>query len=401
METALTAASRSKLHHLHKTGNRQASTVQDFQRNIGKSISTILMLNSFSNTISATIAATVFIELLGENGAEVGAMVMGTLIYVYAEVVPKIYAISHAETTALFLSRFLAPLIFIFSPIIRIIDVVARKSLSIWGIKIPTNAGEAQTIEELRGLIEMHSGPDEETMHERVMLRSILDLTEVEVGEIMTHRQSVKMINASSLVSDIFDMVLKSPHTRFPIWKDNPENVVGVIHSKALLRTIGNKEDWSSMKLEEIATQPWFIPETTTLLDQLQEFRTRKEHFALVVDEYGALQGIVTLEDILEEIVGEIVDEHDVELHGVRSQPNGSYLVSGTVTLRDLQREFDWKFPDDEVSTIAGLVIYETRRIPEVGEIFELYGFRIEIMRRLRNQITLVNILPLEEKDPA
>jgi Mg2+/Co2+ transporter CorB len=358
------------------------------------------MANTISNTCSTALATGILISLFGDNGMTYATIVMSILILVYAEVLPKIIAVTHAEKTALFLAPLFSKFIKVFAPVTKIIDAIARGSLSVLGIKLPSNAGEAYTIEELRGLIEMHSGPDEGTLQEKAMLRSILDLTEVEVGEIMVHRQSVKTIDAKSSPEEVLSMVLGSPHTRFPLWQDNPENVVGVLHTKALLRAIEEKgKDLKSLNILEIASQPWFIPDTTTLLDQLQEFRTRREHFALVVDEYGALMGIVTLEDILEEIVGEIVDEHDVELHGVRLQPNGSYLVAGTVTLRDLQRQFDWHLPDQEAATIAGLVLHETRRIPEVGEIFELHGFQIEIIRRLRNQLTLLNIMPISRRD--
>jgi Mg2+/Co2+ transporter CorB len=227
------------------------------------------------------------------------------------------------------------------------------------------------------------------------MLKSILDLGSVQVSEIMIHRKNVTMIDASESPASIVEQVLASPFTRLPLWKGDPDNIIGVINAKALLRAVqshaGNIND---LDIESIATKPWFVPDSTDLLEQLQAFRSRREHFAIVVDEYGSLMGIVTLEDILEEIVGDISDEHDIAVRGVRPQADGSYVVDGSVTIRDLNRQFEWELPDEEASTIAGLVLYEIRQIPEVGQVFMLYGFRFEILRRHRNQIALLRITP-------
>jgi Mg2+/Co2+ transporter CorB len=240
---------------------------------------------------------------------------------------------------------------------------------------------------------------EEEVKHERAMLRSILDLADVEVMEIMTHRRNLVTIDAGQPPARIVQEVLESPFTRLPLWRDEPDNIIGVLHAKALLREVqANAGALDKLDIGAIAAAPWFIPDTTTLFDQLQEFRRRREHFALVVDEYGSLMGIVTLEDILEEIVGDISDEHDIAVAGVRPQPNGTYIVDGWVTIRDLNREFEWRLPDDEASTIAGLVLYEARRIPEVGQTFTFHGFRFEVLRRQRNQITALKVTPPPEQ---
>jgi Mg2+/Co2+ transporter CorB len=227
------------------------------------------------------------------------------------------------------------------------------------------------------------------------MLRSILDLDEVEVSEIMTHRKDVAMLDADQRSEQIVEQVLQSPYTRMPLFRENPDNVIGVLHTKPLFKEVRSLgADLSGLEVTRAAAKPWFIPETTTLLDQLQAFRERHEHFALVVDEYGALMGVVTLEDILEEIVGEISDEQDILVRGVRPQADGSLIVNGNVTIRDLNREFDWRLPDEEASTIAGLILRESRLIPAVGQVFEFHRFRFEILRRQRNQITSIKIAP-------
>jgi Mg2+/Co2+ transporter CorB len=251
--------------------------------------------------------------------------------------------------------------------------------------------------EMLRSAIEEHTGePGEEASEirqERAMLRSILELAEVTVGAVMTHRRDMVTIDADLPPAEIVDAALASPFTRLPLWQGEPDNIVGVIHAKSLLRAVRGTLD--HLNVVALASKPWFVPDATSLLDQLTAFRARREHFALVVDEYGTLLGLVTLEDILEEIVGDITDELDTNVAGVFPQPDGSTIVDGRVTVRDLNRQFDWNLPDEEdYSTIAGLVIYEARRIPAVGQTFTFFGFRFEILKRQRNQIQTVRIRP-------
>jgi Mg2+/Co2+ transporter CorB len=263
------------------------------------------------------------------------------------------------------------------------------------------------TEDALRSAIEEHTSDDaveaDEVKEERKMLRSILDLGEVTVVEVMTHRRQMVTIDADLPAAEIVDAALASPFTRLPLWRDEPDNVIAVVHAKSLLREVrATRGAVEALNIEEVASKPWFVPDTTTLLDQLQAFRTRREHFALVVDEYGSLQGLVTLEDILEEIVGDITDELDTHVAGVYSQPDGSYIVDGTVTVRDLNREFDWELPDEaDYSTIAGLVIYESRHIPEVGQTFTFFGFRFEILKRQRHQVQSLRVIPPGVDDGA
>ena len=260
---------------------------------------------------------------------------------------------------------------------------------------IPDDTGEA-----LRSAIEEHTSADAgeaaEIRQERKMLRSILDLAEVTVGEVMTHRRQMVTIDADLPPAEIVDSALASPFTRLPLWRDEPDNVIGVVHAKSLLREVrATRGTMEALDIEDVASEPWFVPDATSLLDQLQAFRSRREHFALVVDEYGSLLGLVTLEDILEEIVGDITDELDTHVAGVYPQPDGSHIVDGTVTVRDLNREFEWELPDEtDYATVAGLVIYESRHIPEVGQTFTFFGFRFEILKRQRNQILTLRITP-------
>jgi Mg2+/Co2+ transporter CorB len=228
------------------------------------------------------------------------------------------------------------------------------------------------------------------------MLRSILDLADVAVSDIMIHRRQVVAIDADQPPGAILEQALSSPHTRIPLWRGTQDNVIGVLHAKALLAALrANGGDPTTIDIAQIAGRAWFIPDSTSLLDQLEAFRRRREHFALVVDEYGGLMGVVTLEDILEEIVGDIAEKHEFKVPGVRPQADGSFIVDGSVTIRDLNRQFDWRLPDEDAATIAGLVLYEARRIPDVGQILTFHGLRFEILRRKRNQIATLRILTI------
>jgi len=398
-EAAVLAASRVRLHHLAKKGNTKASIVLNIQSHIGGFISTIILLNTWFNTLVTALATAILTYLFGTIGALYAAIGMGALITIYGEVLPKMYVYTAPDRMALAFAPFFKPLLILMTPLTKTINFLAQGSLKLVGINIKQGLSEAASMEELRGAIDLHAGSSREAEYERAMLRSILDLTAVETTEIMKHRKTMFMINIDLPNQDIVDQVLRSPYTRIPIWKENPENIVGVLHSKDLLRAVQDcKEDLDKLDIKKIATPPWFIPETTTLFSQLAAFRERREHFALVIDEYGDLQGMLTLEDILEEIVGEIVDEHDIEIPGVRITPDGTYMIEGTVTLRDLNRQFGWDLPDENAATLAGLILHETREIPEVGQSFMLYGFRVDIVRRHRHQITLVRLLPPEKE---
>jgi Mg2+/Co2+ transporter CorB len=311
-------------------------------------------------------------------------------------VLPKTYAINNADRTALAVAPLMRGFTWTVWPLTRAMQLVVRGMLRLVGIRIVTELGSDKAEEELRGAIDLHAETAVELPEASAMLHSILDLSQVTVADIMVHRQNVTMIDMNQPTDKIVDEVLNSPYTRVPLFKEDVDNVVGILHAKALLRAVrANPSDVARIDLAEIAVKPWFVPDTTSLLAQLEAFRERREHFALVVDEYGALMGIVTLEDILEEIVGQIEDEHDIKPSGLRLATDGSIEVDGQVTIRDLNREFGWKLPDEHASTIAGLVLYEARRIPEAGQVFVFYDFRFEVLERQRNQIKRLKITPL------
>jgi Mg2+/Co2+ transporter CorB len=403
-ETALTGASRARIHALAGDGNKRASKVARLQERMEKVISTVLLGNTLMNALTATLMTTIFDSYFGKStfGPAIAAVAATVFLFIFAEVMPKTYAINHADRYALGAAPMLSFLVRIAYPLTHVTQLVVSATLRMFGIQVINEPGAEESLEELRGAIDLHSESAEEIREANAMLHSILDLDDVPVSDIMVHRRQMVMVDDSLPVAEIIRQVLASPHTRVPLWHDEPDNIIGVLHAKALLRAIeANGWKVDDLNLHELAAKPWFIPDSTSLLAQLEAFRTRREHFAIVVDEYGALMGIVTLEDILEEIVGDIADEHDVSVEGVHRDEDGSYVVDGRVTIRDLNREFNWRLPDEEASTIAGLVLHEARLIPVPGQVFVFHGFSFEILERQRNQITRLRLIPLKLEHEA
>jgi Mg2+/Co2+ transporter CorB len=391
-ETALTSASRPRLYALERKGNLRARRINRLRDKQEQVLSSILLGNNLVNIVASAFATGVLVDLFGDAGVAYAAVVMTVMVVIFGEILPKTLALNRPVRTILAFVSFVDWTFRLLSPVSRMMQWVVKHVLTAFGAGAVARSAQGAE-EELRGAIELHGDMDDKK--ERAMLRSILDLAEVEVGQIMIHRRQIASIDADQKPSAILEQALASPHTRVPIWRGHPDNVVGVLHAKALLQALrqhrGNPD---AINVMEVAQRPWFIPESTNLLDQLEAFRRRHEHFALVVDEYGALLGVVTLEDIIEEIVGDIAERHEYRMPGVRPQPDGSYIVDGHVTIRELNREFDWNLPHEEAATIAGLVLHEARRIPEIGQVFNFYGFRFEILRRRRHQIQALRIIP-------
>ena len=397
-ETALTAVSRPRMHHLLKTGNKRAGTIQKLHARMERLIGTILLANNLVNILASALATSLLIGFFGDTGVAYATLVMTVLVLIFAEVLPKTYAINNADRTALAVAPVVRLLVSVLSPISDIVQVVVRTTLRMFGVSTKSNIGSI-TDDELRGAIDLHAESSATDNQERAMLRSILDLDHVEIGEIMIHRKDIFTVDADLPSATILEQIVASPYTRIPMWSKEPDNIIGVLHAKTLLSAVKpSATAKEGLNMANLAAKPWFVPESTTLLQQLHVFRKKREHFALVVDEYGALMGIVTLEDILEEIVGDITDEFDVNVPGVRHQDDGSFIVNGGVTIRDLNRQFDWHLPDDEAATLAGLVLHESRRIPNIGQVFNFYDFRFEILRRKKNQVTSIRLSPPREK---
>ncbi len=395
-ETAITGVSRPRMHRLAQQGNRRAVLVNGLLDRKDAVVSATLIGNSVLNIFSASLSTAVLTDLFGTAGVFYATLAITVLVVLFVEVLPKTWALLQADRMALGLAPSLNVVLMILGPISSAAARAARVFLGLFGVH-GHGHGDAQAQDDmLRGAIELHGEGQigEAAPAEKAMLRSVLDLGDQTVGDVMTHRGNVALIDADQPTDVIVTQVLAAPYTRIPLYRGQPDNIVGVVHAKDLFRAVKAAGGPEGVKIDDVLTPPWFIPEATALFDQLEAFRARHEHFAIVVDEYGALRGIVTLEDIIEEIVGDIEDEHDAIKRGVVRREDGSMICQGDVPIRDLNREFGWNLPQDVAITIAGLVLHEARRIPEVGQIYAFYGFRFEILKREGTRIAELRILP-------
>jgi Mg2+/Co2+ transporter CorB len=395
-ETALTRASRGRMHQLERDGDKGAKRVNLLLDDQETMIGAVLIGYNVLNILSSALA-TVFITKVvpGAWGVAIATAVMTLLVVVFVEVLPKTLAIVRADDVARSLSAPMLGVVRVLGPVIYAIQWVVRHTLRVFGVDLDMETDVLAAHEEIRGAVNYHHSEGAVESRDRRMLGGVLDLSDMDVAEIMVHRKSMSMIDAALPPRDLVARALEAEHTRLPLWRGDPENIVGVLHAKDLLKAMADAQ-WAvdAIDMDAIVREAWFIPETTKLKDQLNAFLKRRTHFALVVDEYGALQGLVTLEDILEEIVGEIDDEHDEAIQGVRRQADGSVHVDGDVTVRDLNRAMDWDLPDEHAVTIAGLVIHEARAIPEQGQKFLFHRHRFQILRRHRNQVTTLRVSP-------
>jgi Mg2+/Co2+ transporter CorB len=397
-ETALTAVSRARMLQLEKDGKQSANRVTRLTEDRERLIGGILLGNNLVNILASAIATAVFLQVFGEHGVVYATLVMTALVLIFAEVLPKTYALSNPDRFALAVSWPILQFVRVFAPVVSAVQAIVRFALRLIGARV--EGPVLSSHEELRGHIDLHHQEGGVIKDDRDMLGGVLDLHELTVDDVMVHRKNIAMIDASLPVSEIVAEALNSPHTRLPLYLDDAENIVGVLHARDLARALLKASgDATAIDLEKVKREPWFVPETTELLDQLNAFREKREHFALVVDEYGALMGLVTLEDILEEIVGEIEDEHDIVVDGVRMEAEGVWLVDGHTPIRDVNRALDWDLPDEEAVTMAGLVIHESQTIPDIGQVFSFFGARFEIVERVRNQIIRLRVQELPEDE--
>ena len=398
-ETALTAASRPKLKSRADKGDKGAQRALKITEDNERLIGSVLLGNNLVNILATSLATALFTRAFGESGVALATLVMTLLVLIFAEVLPKTYAITNSEAAASLVSRPISAIVTLLSPIVSAVRVLVRAVLRIVGIKTDPESNILAVREEIAGALQLGRSEGVVQKEDRDRILGALDLSERSVDEIMLHRSEIQMIDADAPAEQVLDEALGSPHTRLPIYRGEKENVVGVVHAKDLLRAIHALEDGGTadFNIMQVAKKPYFVPDSTTLDDQMRQFLRRRAHFALVVDEYGALKGLITLEDILEEIVGEIADEFDIDSdYPIRRSESGDALVDGAMTIRDLNRAMEWSLPDEEANTIAGLVIHEAQTIPTVGQVFVFHGFRFEVTGREDNRVTRLKIRPLE-----
>ncbi|MFD1912924.1 HlyC/CorC family transporter [Halodurantibacterium flavum] len=408
-ETALTASSRGKLRAQADRGSGGAATALRITEDSERLIGSVLLGNNLVNILATSLTTALFTRLLGEGGVALATLVMTLLVLIFAEVLPKTYAITNPESAASRVAPVIRVLIFIFAPVVSAVRLLVRGILWVFGVRTDPNSQILSVREEIAGAIALGHSEGAVQKEDRDRLLGALDLGDRTVEEIMRHRSQIEMVDIDNPPEAIITQCLASPHTRLPAYKGERENIVGVIHAKDLLREVdrllrganGRLRAIGDLKVMNIARKPYFVPETTPLDEQMRQFLRRKAHFALVVDEYGALRGLITLEDILEEIVGEIADEFDQDEGApLKRSEAGDYLVDGAMTIRDLNRAMDWHLPDEEANTVAGLVIHEAQMIPSEGQVFSFHGFRFEVAARQENRLTMLKVRPEAKTRP-
>lgn len=403
-ETALTAASRGKLRSAADKGSKGADQALVITEDNERLIGSVLLGNNVVNILATSLATAVLTKVFGQNGVAAATLIMTLLVLIFAEVLPKTLAITYPEAVASRVARPISLVVFVFSPLVSAVRYLVRGVLFVFGVRTDPDSNILAVREEIAGALQLGHSEGIVQKEDRDRILGALDLNERTVEEIMLHRSGIEMIDAALPPREILDQILQSPFTRLPLYRDEQENIVGVIHAKDLLRAMhkllgggkGAAEGLAAFDVMKVSMPPYFVPETTTLDDQMRSFLKRKTHFALVVDEYGGLQGLITLEDILEEIVGEIADEFDThEEEQIAATEDGAYLVDGAMTIRDLNRAHDWNMPDEEANTVAGLVIHEAQMIPVEGQVFSFHGFRFEVLTKEENRLATLKIRKL------
>ena len=401
-ETALTAASRGKLRTAADKGSKGAQTALQVTEDSERLIGSVLLGNNVVNILATSLATALLTKIFGQNGVAAATLIMTLLVLIFAEVLPKTCAITYPETVASKVAGPIALVVLVFSPMVAAVRYLVRGVLYLFGVRTDPDSNILAVREEIAGALQLGHSEGIVEKEDRDRILGALDLNERAVEEIMLHRSSIQMVDADQSPQDMLTQILDSPHTRLPLYRGDQENIVGVIHAKDLLRAMhkllagSDAQGLAAFDVMKVAMPPYFVPETTTLDDQMRNFLKRQTHFALVVDEYGGLQGLITLEDILEEIVGEIADEFDDhEEDMIEATADGAYIVDGGMTIRDLNRAHDWGLPDDEANTVAGLVIHEAQMIPVEGQVFSFHGFRFEVLKKEENRIATLKIRQL------
>ncbi len=397
-ETSLTAASRARMHALERDGDKRATLVTRLLNTRERLLGGILLGNNFVNILASSIMAGTMLTLFGPSGIFYATAITTALILIFAEVLPKTYAISQPDKMALVVARPISWVVKILAPIVMVVQAIVNGTLKLFGVD--SNATAWSAADEIRGQVDLHHQEGGVAKRARDQIMGVLELGELTVEEVMVHRKNLAMVDVNTPSENVLKDVLASGHSRLPVYEDDQDNVIGILHVKDILKNLTRANvETDTLNIKRMLRDPWFVPETTSVVRQLRAFQSKREHFALVVDEYGALMGVLTLEDILEEIVGDIQDEYDEEIAGLNRFKDGSVKVAGDLHIRDVNRAMDWSLPDEEAVTMAGLVIHESRTIPEIGQTFSYYGYRFEVLERERNQIKQLKVMKTFERD--
>ena len=390
-ETSITSVSKSKIHKLSNRGDVRAKKVLKLIEKKNDLVSSILIGNNIINILASVLATALLIKYYGDKGILYSTVVMSALIVIFSEVFPKNYALLRPDRFVLTMSgplTIFSKLLLPFILFLRFINFIIFKLMR---VDTANKVTSKTAREDIRNIINMHEDEGRLLKDESDMLNAILDLKEITVEKIMTHRKNIYSINIEE-TDTFFTKIAKSSFSRIPVWKDNPNNILGLVHAKNVLSNLDENGALDINKIKENLIKPWFVPETTKAKDQLNEFIKRKEKLAFIVDEYGELMGLISMEDIIEEIVGNIFDEKDFSTIGIRRLENNIFRIRGDVNIRDINRELDIAIPEGSSSTIAGYIIDQTESFPDVGQIFAYDGIIYEIINKNKNQITQIKL---------
>ncbi len=396
-ETAVTAVSRPLLHEQAKRGNQWAEKLLELKQNSAQILSTLLFGNNVVNIAFTAISTGLMVEMFGaQYGVLISTFVVSVVVLIFAEILPKTYAMNNTLPMALNATPVLAGLVWFLRPVVAGLNWLSKKAMILLPKATSAEDPDEQLKAEIRGAIAMQESGV--LSHEKGMLNSVLDLDEVTVGDIKMHRSKVVSLNIKTPVEEVIRFVMQAPYTRIPVYQGRRDNIVGILHTKSVMKMMPLFYKRSaSVNWQDYCTKPWFVLNTTSLLDQLVAFKKRREHFAIIVDEYGGWEGILTLEDLLEEIVGDISDETDKLEESIfqwERTRRGGYLLDGATTIRDINRHFHWDLSDENAATLAGYVMYYLERIPGKGQTFEINDWTFVIREKIHNRLSKIEVIP-------
>lgn len=391
-ETSITAASRPKAHRLKNAGNRKAKILEKLLQNREKVISTMLAGNNAVNILASALATSLLIKFFGEAGLIYSTITMTILILIFSEIAPKTLALKAPDSIALFLSpliNFIVKLLFPFTYVAQKIVDTLIKLLSVKSYKKSENS----ELDEIRDTVAFKAKEGSIFKYDKDLLGGVLDLSDTEISEIMVHRKNIESINADLPISEILKQALTSEYTRLPLWRGNKENIIAILNVRKFLKALYAKKDAiENFDLNLVVSEPWFIPSTNSLRTQLFAFRKKRKRFALVIDEYGLLLGLVTLEDILEEIVGEIKEKNRIQDNITKITEN-TYQVSGKTLVRDVNKRLDWSIaPLDEAYNLSTFIISHLDRVPDEKEHFVIDDYYFEILKKKNQDLLLIKV---------
>jgi len=396
-ETGMMALNRYRLRHLVTERHRSAMLAEKLLAKPDKLLGLILFGNNLVNVAAASVATIIGLKLYGETGIALATIVLTILLLIFAEITPKTIAALYPERIAFPASYVLTVLGKLLHPLVWIINRIANSLLGLLGLDPESNNNLPLTRDELRTVV-VEAGGMIPARH-RHMLISILDMENVTVDEIMVPRNEITGIDLNDSTEEIIEKIINCQHTRLPVYRDNLDNIVGILHVRRFPRILADRNEFTAEDVVSITKEPYFVPLGTPLHIQLRNFQQQKKRLGLVVDEYGDIQGLVTLEDILEEIVGEFTTDMQSFSQDIHFEPDGTVIIDGSTMIRDINRHLDWTLPTQGPKTLNGLILEQLEDVPDPGTSIRIENYTIEVVQSTENAVKTARIRPLPVPD--